>query len=140
MNTRKPIVERFDSKKHYESMRAWMQQRGFSAPPVDILPEDGFVVDDTAMGFLYTTTSGKMSFAEWITSNSEKSKEDRANALDSLMCLLINFAKAKGMIAVFSYSKMDAFSVILERNGFFSTDEGMKHYINVVQKHPDFEE
>lgn len=113
----------------YAMIKDWMGRRGFPVPPEQFLPDDGFVVGDYAAGFLYVTSSGNMAWLEWVSANPDKTAEERSLGLDALLFHVEQIAKEKGMLAIFSSSKLDAYGKVLERNGFQKSDDGVTHYL-----------
>jgi hypothetical protein len=110
----------------------WGKAHTFPLPPQECLPDIGYIANETAAGFLYTTNS-RLAWMEWVFADPKKSKEERAQALDTLIEYLCAVAEDKGCLAVFSASGFKAFSEVLERNGFKESDSGMKHYLHFVK-------
>ncbi len=123
----------FEYKYHADMVRWWPAKHDFPLPGEDFLPDIGFIVDETACGFLYTTNS-KLFFIEWVFANPQKDKELRTKALDQLFMLLQEKAHAMGAQAVLSASAIPAYSEVLERNRFKMTDNGISHYVKLLEE------
>lgn len=125
------MAYKFDYNEHAKLVEKWPEKHNFPLPPPEFLPDVGFIVDDTACGFLYISNS-KIGWVEWVYSNPEKPKEQRADALDMLFKLLEITAKELGIRVLFSASAIPAYKSILERNGFEITDKDVVHYLKVL--------
>jgi hypothetical protein len=121
----------FSYEEHAERVNEWGERHHFPLPPPDLLPDIGMMVDDTAVGFLYSTNS-KLGWIEWIFANPEKTPEERKEAIDTLLSALEKAAIIRGMKVLFSSSGSDAFKGVLERNGFAKTDENVTQYVKGV--------
>lgn len=125
------VAHKFNYEEHAVMVGKWLTKHSFPLPPKDLLPDIGFLVDDAACGFLYTTNS-KLGWVEWVFSNPEKPKEDRAAALDVVFKLLENVANQVGITALFSAASIPGYAAVLERNNFKSTDKNITHYIKLL--------
>lgn len=123
----------FEYSKHAEMVNKWASKHSFPIPAVEFLPKTGYLVNDAAVGFLYSLDS-KLSWVEWIFSNPEKSPEDRSQALDLLFDTLFKDAKAKGYMAVFSSSNHKGYQSVLDRQGFVKTDTNITQYIKLLKE------
>lgn len=122
---------KFNYEEHAGIVAKWPEKHFFPLPPREFLPEIGFVVENAACGFLYTTNS-QLAWVEWIFSNPEKPKEVRTESLDVLFKLLEITARELGFKVLFSASGFDAYSQVLERNGFSKTDLNMVHFVKLL--------
>lgn len=124
-------VVAFDYEKHSAEVSRWGSQHSFPLPPKEMLPNTGFMVNETACGFLYSTNSS-LAWLEWVFSNPEKSEHERQESLDILFQMIEATAKELDIKAVFSASAIPAYSKILLRNGFNETDKNVTHYIKMM--------
>lgn len=125
------MITSFDSKDHFEKITGWGKKHDFPLPPLDFLPDIGLVVNDAAVGFLYTSNS-KLGWIEWVFSNPDKSSEERTEAIDTLMSALEKIAIVRGVKALFSSAGSDAYKKILERNRFNPTDTNVTQYVKGI--------
>lgn len=123
------IIKPFDPGSDYGMISEWMSAKGFPVPPRPFLPEAGFIVDGAACGFLYEAKTGSLGWLEWVSGNPILSSEERKAALDALVSHIATFAKEKGLLALFSSSKLKAYDSVLERNGFQRSDDLVTHYV-----------
>lgn len=124
-------AETFDYKKHADMVRKWGETHQFPLPPYDMLPSTGFMVEDKACGFLYTTNS-KIGWLEWVFSNPEKTKEERKEALDLLFKLIEYTARDLQVGVLLTASHVPAYADIVSRNGFQETDKNITHFIKIL--------
>ncbi len=125
------MTESFNYEKHSKLVRAWGKKHRFPLPPKQMLPAIGYVVNEAACGFLYLTDS-KIALLEWVFGNPEKTKEERAEALDVLFSLLEKTAKELKYEMLFTMAGTDAYRSIVERNGFEETDKNVTHHIKFL--------
>lgn len=125
-------AEKFDYDKHHEMVSKWLEKHSFPLPPKDYLPSVGFVVNDTACGFLYISNS-KLGWIEWVFADPLKSLEERQRALDTLFALLYLKAQEFEIEALFSSSSIPAYEAVLTRNGFKVTDKNVTHFVKLLK-------
>jgi hypothetical protein len=121
----------FSYKEDAPTINEWGKAHAFPLPPEECLPPIGYIANEAAVGFLYTTDS-KLAWMEWVFADPKKPKEERKVALDTLIEYLSAVAEDKGCLAIFSASGFKAFSSVLERNGFTETDSGISHFIKSI--------
>ena len=121
----------FNYEQHIEIVNSWGEKHQFHLPPKDALPKTGFMVNNTACGFLYQTDS-VIGIFEWVFADPSKTKEERNQAIDKLFEVAEVVAKVKGIKMVLSYSAHNAYTQVLERNNFQLTDNNMTHYVKKV--------
>lgn len=98
------IPEKFEPEKHYEEVVLWMNARGWPVLPLELLPEDGFIVPGVCCAFVYTSEKCKsLAFMEWIFTNPEASSNDRNDGLDLVIEKIYSFCRSKGVISVVTY-------------------------------------
>lgn len=122
------IAEAFDYQKHAALVTSWGKKHNFPLLPKEFLPNIGFMVGDTACGFLYSTNSA-MGWVEWVFTNPEKSKEERKEAINMLFDLIEVAAQELKVKALFSAAANPAYAQILKRHGFEKTDENVIHFV-----------
>lgn len=127
------MIVPFDYEVHGPMVSGWLMRHSFPLLPPEMLPKTGVMIDDTACGFLYLTDS-KVGWMEWIFANPEKTKEERAEAIDRVIQWLEQQARFSGMLLILSASKIPAYYAILERNGFSETENGMTHHCKILRK------
>jgi hypothetical protein len=125
-------IKLFDYETDSAEVSKWGEKHSFPLPPKDILPATGFMVNEAACGFLYMTDS-RIAWLEWIFSNPEKTKEERAEALDLLFQKLESHAKERGIAVIFTSCGSDGYSRVLGRNGFEETDKNVTQYIKIMR-------
>ena len=91
-------VEKYVPELHYKMVAEWWEKQGRQVP-FSWLPATGFVVQDLAAGFLYTTDS-QIGFFEMLTKNPEAGQQEVNRALDAIVGAIMEEAKSKEMKAV----------------------------------------
>ena len=90
-----PKAQRFVLQLHYEMFVSWWRALGQPPPPVEALPQSGFIVPDAAAGFLYRTDSC-LAVVEGLIANPQLSGALRSQAIDLVTAALIDEAKRLG--------------------------------------------
>src|SRR6478609_4128412 len=121
------MIEPFRYSQHAEMVSKWGDKYKFPLPPYQFLPNRGYVVDDTACGFLYNTDS-RLGWIEWVFANPEKTAEERKRCLDILFKTLIETAKELGMEAIFSAASHEGYREVLKRCEFSESDRNVTHF------------
>lgn len=85
------MIVRKVKKKDLEQIRNWYLKRGEPDQTL-VLSDIGFIVDNVAAAFLYTTNSPICMFEAYIT-NPETNKDERKEALDLITNKLFETAK-----------------------------------------------
>jgi hypothetical protein len=125
------LLHKFSYHEHAEEVRRWGKKHAFPLPPEQMLPDTGFIVNEIACGFLYVTNSS-LGWIEWVFSNPEKTKEERAEGLDLVFKAVQKLSKELGIQALFSAAATKAYANVLERNGFNETDKSVTHYLKIL--------
>lgn len=111
----------------YVQLEKWGYNRDVKAPPLDLLPSTGFIIDDVACGFVYLTNSA-IGILEGFITNPEADKNDRNEALDSITLKLIELAGINGCTVLKCETKVDA--IVKRANKFGFTElVGFKTFI-----------
>jgi len=79
----------------YTQLTGWFKHREMNVPPQDFLSSMGYIVDNVAAGFIYTTNSCVAIIDTYIT-NPDSDKKDRDIALDWITIHLTAYAKNGG--------------------------------------------
>lgn len=124
------IIRPFIKSDHITVCR-WWKAHNFTALTLATLPTTGFIIDGVCAGFLYSTDSD-FCLLEWVISNPEISKEERAKGLDLLIDTLLETAKEKGFRLVFSTLEHPKLIQRYEDHGFQITDKNMTNLIKVL--------
>ncbi len=120
-------VRLIDLEKDYPILCEWWAQHEWSPPPKDILPPNGYIEEGVCAGFLYNMDS-KIAMLEWVVSNPNCDKIDRARGVVSVMNRLIRHAQGTGCLVIFTSSNDSAWMNRLESFGFAKGDEGVTQY------------
>ena len=105
------------NKTDFNEISTWFQDRKIAIQE-DYLSKTGFIVPDTAAGFLYRTDANFCIF-ECFIGNPKKTSEERDAALNSIVAALIGEAKEMGFKEVYGF----ATSQSMIRRGF---EQGFK--------------
>lgn len=89
------IARNFNYNNDYATLSKWRQEYDLFLVPEMWLSETGYIVDDLACVFMYTTNSN-MVFLEFLTGNPNADKEQRSKAIDLLIEKCNNEAKELG--------------------------------------------
>lgn len=89
------MIKLFDKEKDYKTIAKWWLEHDQIPCRIDLLPNIGYIVDDMVVGFLYLTDS-KVCFFESIVSKKNSDKEQRREALDKLIDVIVNSAQEMG--------------------------------------------
>lgn len=93
---------RLVEKKDLKIIADWYKNHGQEAEQADFLSDIGFIVDNIAAAFLYTTNSS-VCWIESYISNPESNKKDRKKALDLITEAIIQKAKDLGFMAIICF-------------------------------------
>lgn len=80
----------------YGQVMGWAADMEVGCPSLDALSDIGFIVDDTAVGFLYLTNSS-VGLLEGFMANPKSDKNDRDSAINWITLNLLDVAKVKGV-------------------------------------------
>jgi hypothetical protein len=112
----------------YFELCTWWELQKWPSMGQDHLPENGFIVEGIAAGFLYKTDS-KFALMEFIIANPKTEKETRAQALDLVIDSLLNLAKELDFKSVFSSITHPKLLQRYQQHGFVVTDENMTNLV-----------
>lgn len=112
-------------------VNSWLEERKLPILHQTFLPLTGFIVENTAVGFLYKSDSS-ICWIEWLVSNSKVDKEIRSAALDLVIDNLLSEAKAWGAKAVFTSVDNPKLLERYKKHGFQVSDTNVTHLIKGV--------
>jgi hypothetical protein len=103
---------RYIEQSDYETLVDWWKFWKFPAPPIEMLPDSGVIVNkngvDICAGFIYFTNS-KTCWIEFIVSNPNvRQKEDRRDAIISLIDILCSIGKNNGYTIAYTSLKNES--------------------------------
>lgn len=104
----------------YETIKGWCKARNINAPEESALPKTGFIDDELAVGFLYSTDSS-VCMIDGYVSNPNSGKEDRSLALDKITDFLICSARSLGFKFVKADTKNKSISARCLKHGFIDS-------------------
>jgi len=120
--------------KDYWQYVEWLLSRGREAPAQDELSHKGYVVfdkdQDIAIGFMID--SNKSCVLGHFASNPEIENKDRGEAVDYLLDLLVEKAKASGYRYVMMSTNLPRLMQRLEERDFMIFEENMTHLGRVL--------
>lgn len=132
---------RFLNESDYDSkLVGWWEEWGWIPPSKEMLPENskcGVMIssndEDVCAGFLYFTNS-KMAWIEYIVSNKNYKKNDRAECIEMLINVLSKLAKEKGFNYIYASIKNTHLIKKYEKCGFIKGDGNCQELIKVWQQ------
>lgn len=101
----------------YPMIEAWYRAQMEPVPPLDLLPKNGFIVEDICAGFLYLTDS-RLGIIDLYISNPDISKDYRDKALNLVTIEIINKAKEYNCRVLMATSNIAAVKRRTEFHGF----------------------
>lgn len=100
--------------KDYDAIKIWFKGRNQPCPKPEMLSSTGFIVENIAAGFLYTTNSS-LCWIENLVGNPFVAKEFRNVALEEIVEALIKEAKGKAIVC---FSSVPAIFKRAQNHGF----------------------
>ena len=113
----------------YNLVASWWEKRGFPKIPAHLLPTNGVIVEERAVGFLYSTDSG-IAWLEWIVSDPDQRGE--TDAVSVVIETLVQAAKQLGFSVVFSSLHNERLINKYTKAGFDVGDVGMTNMSMVL--------
>jgi hypothetical protein len=101
----------------YPMISQWYLAQMEPCPPLDLLPKNGFIVEDICAGFLYLTDS-RLGIIDLYISNPEISKDYRDKALNLVTLEIIDKAKEYNCRVLIATSNIAAVKRRTELHGF----------------------
>jgi hypothetical protein len=124
---------RYIEQSDYETLVDWWKFWKFPAPPIEMLPDSGVIVNkngvDICAGFIYFTNS-KTCWIEFIVSNPNvRQKEDRREAIISLIDILCSIGKNNGYTIAYTSLKNQSLQNKYLECGFIEGSKNCNEYI-----------
>lgn len=123
-------VRKIDLEKDLPEISVWWVEQNWTPIPKSLLPKTGFIIDNYAAGFLYTTDSD-FGVMEWIIANPNTKKEIRREALDLLIKALLEEADNKNIKAIFTSAEHKGLIERYKKHGFKITDRNMTNLVRL---------
>jgi hypothetical protein len=101
----------------YPMIAEWYRSQMEPCPPIDLLPKNGFIVEDICAGFLYLTDS-RLGIIDCYISNPEVSKDLRDKALNLVTLEIIDKAREYNCRVLMATSNVAAVKRRTELHGF----------------------
>jgi hypothetical protein len=98
-------IDNYSHEEHYELVCKWLSSRGMPRPDPRYLSDIGLVVDDVAIGFLYTTNS-ELCYIDCFVADPDACEFKRSEALDILL------REIEGLALDLGFSMAQAFSAL----------------------------
>lgn len=111
------VVETYSNARHYEMVCRWLAHRGMPNPDKRLFSPTGFVVDETAVGFVMLTNSRQM-YIDHIAADPTKTPKQRDVALCFLIKALEDIARSHGAILVTVLANLPAMKKRFEKLGY----------------------
>lgn len=118
----------------YSMANDWWKFWKFPVPNVEFLPQSmicAYIGDrPISIGFLYSTDS-KISWLEFVVADPKSGKQERADAIEKVICSAKFLAGVLGFDVVFTSSKNQSLNNKLKKQ-YTETDVGMTHFIGRI--------
>lgn len=121
------MIENYSHSDHSQSLEKWLSHYGISLPPVSLFSDIGYIVNKTAIGFLFNTNS-KVGYIDHVVANPQASEMARDESLNDLFKHLIRVAEALGIKFLTVQSRIPALQERLKFLGFIPEKEYMLYY------------
>ena len=121
------MIEAYEHKKHAFVLQAWLTHWGITIPPVELFSDIGFIVNDVAIGFLFTTNSGT-AYIDHVCADPRASEMARDSALDDLLNHLGTVSQSMGYKFLTIITRIQALKDRLSYLGFVPEKEYMLYY------------
>jgi hypothetical protein len=124
---------RYIEQSDYEMLVDWWKFWKFPAPPIEMLPDSGVIVNkdgiDICAGFIYFTNS-KTCWIEFIVSNPNvRQKEDRREAITNVIDILCSIGKNNGYTIAYTSLKNESLQNKYLECGFIEGSKNCNEYI-----------
>lgn len=124
---------RYIEESDYEMLVDWWKFWKFPAPPIEMLPDSGVIVNkngvDICAGFIYFTNS-KTCWIEFIVSNPNvRQKEDRREAITNVIDILCSIGKNNGYTIAYTSLKNESLQNKYLECGFIEGSKNCNEYI-----------
>lgn len=112
----------------YPMISTWWAARQWPSLPIEMLPKNGFVVDNYCAGFLYSTDS-QICWMEFLVSNPATDSKARNEAMNLLIATLLGRAKDLGFSIIFTSVIDEKLKNRYQTHDFIVTETGMTNLI-----------
>lgn len=124
---------RYIEQSDYEMLVDWWKFWKFPAPPIEMLPDSGVIVNkngvDICAGFIYFTNS-KTCWIEFIVSNPNvRQKEDRRESITNVIDVLCSIGKNNGYTIAYTSLKNESLQNKYLQCGFIEGSKNCNEYI-----------
>lgn len=124
---------RYIEQSDYEMLVDWWKFWKFPAPPIEMLPSSGVIVNkngvDICAGFIYFTNS-ETCWIEFIVSNPNvRQKEDRREAITNVIYVLCSIGKNNGYTIAYTSLKNESLQNKYLECGFVEGSKNCNEYI-----------
>jgi len=115
----------------YPELKSWWEKRNFPAANPQFMPPTGVIVRkgelNICAGFLFKSDANAAIIGN-LVSNPDVPKSLRSEALDMLIHVLSEIARAQGFGMVCCSTNLDRLMGRFEKHGFNKTDESVSHF------------
>jgi len=101
----------------YSMLCAWLAHHGIANPDPNFFSDTGIVVDEKAIGFLFTTNS-KSCYIDHVAASPHAKKEERDVALDGLFETLEGMARVRGFEVITGLARIRAMTERFTNHNF----------------------
>lgn len=101
----------------FDEISKWCEARGHKMPDRSLFPRTGFIIDGTAVGFLYFTDSA-VAIIDCYISNPDADSKTRSDALDAITVALTQCARFHKCKVIKCDTKLEAIKQRALRHGF----------------------
>lgn len=115
----------------YEMVCSWWNGHDWPSIPLTFLPTTGIIVDNCAVGFIYSTDS-KICWLEFIVVDPKSDKTHRREALNILINEAAKIAKEMGHSAIFTSTSHEGLIERYKNNKFNVTDKNITNLMRII--------
>lgn len=101
----------------YPMLCKWLSRHEIADPDPTFFSDTGLVVDERAVGFLFTTNS-KTCYIDHVVADPECPKEEKDKALNDLICALQDIARHRGFKMITVLARIQAMHKRFTSHGF----------------------
>ena len=112
----------WDKEADYETLKGWWEGHGWTALPVQDLPDTGFIANETAFGCLYIDIHMRFAMMEWVVTDPNAAPRACLKSLNEVIDKLLETAKDVGVVRVYSVLKHEKLEKLYAKHGFIKGD------------------
>ena len=128
------MIKLYSHNEHFETFKKWNDLRFQYGVEAWMLPDLGFVCNNSAMAFLITTNSPVAWFGNWIV-DPNLNREQRKLVINELIVELEKVAKEKGFKLTQTLGMVGmGLSEILKLHGYNSTDGEYSFFVKDIRR------